>query len=99
MQRFTITFGHRELPATQIRIGLSMPDRNAERFFALVRERLEHTELPAPTIVLSLSADQFAMPTALQTDLLSGAAAAKRRARAHASIGLPRAWAKTTFMD
>lgn len=72
VQHFVIVLGHRELPATQIRIGLSAPDRNAERFFALAREQLEHTGLPAPTIALSLLADQFAVPTALQTDLLNG---------------------------
>jgi len=37
-----------------------------------VRERLEHLELPAPTIGLGLAADQFAMPAALQADLAHG---------------------------
>lgn len=74
VQQFTITFRHRDHVTTQLCIGLSMPDRNAERFFALARERLERTELTAPAIELSLTADQFAAPTALQSDLLSGAA-------------------------
>lgn len=71
VQRFTVAFGHRQFPATQIRIGASAPERNAEWLFSLARERLEHTELPAPTVSMSVSADQFATPTALQTDLLS----------------------------
>lgn len=71
VQRFVVAFGHRQAPATEIRIGASMPERNAERLFSLVRERLERTELPGPTVSLSVSADEFAMPTALQTDLLS----------------------------
>jgi protein ImuB len=73
VQHFTITLAHRDRADTQLRIGLSTPDRNAERFFALTRERLERTELPAPTIELSLLAEQFSAPTALQPDLLSGA--------------------------
>lgn len=72
VQHFVIALEHRELPATQLRIGLLAPDRNAERFFALAREQLERIGLPAPAIVLSLLADQFAIPTALQTDLLNG---------------------------
>lgn len=73
VQKFTLRLSHRDHPVTEFFVGLSSPDRNADRFFALVRERLERTELPAPTIELSLVADQFASPTALQTDLLSSA--------------------------
>jgi protein ImuB len=36
-----------------------------------VRERMQNMELSEPTISLSLYADQFASPTALQTDLLN----------------------------
>lgn len=72
VQHFVIALAHREHPATEIRAGLSAPDRDAGRFFELVREHLERTDLPAPTIGLSLLAEQFAMPTALQTDLLNG---------------------------
>src|SRR5262249_51280836 len=64
---------HRDQAATCLNIGLSVPDRDAERFLALARERLEHTTLPAPTLALQLSADRFAMPMALHADLLSGA--------------------------
>jgi protein ImuB len=74
VQHFTITLMHRNQADTQLRVGLSAPDRNAERFFSLTREQLERTELSAPTCELQLTAEQFAAPTALQTDLLSGAA-------------------------
>lgn len=70
-QRFTIEFGHRQIPATRVVIGSTAPDRNVDRFFALVRERLESLELSEPTLSLSICADEFASPTALQTDLLN----------------------------
>jgi protein ImuB len=70
-QRFTIRFGHRLSPVTELRVGSSAPDRSADRFLALVRERMQNIELPEPTVSLSLYADQFASPTALQTDLLN----------------------------
>jgi protein ImuB len=73
VQRFTLQFVHRDAPATRISVGVSMPDRNSERFLTLTRERLEHTVLPSATIALKLSADEFAAPTALHTDMLSGA--------------------------
>lgn len=72
VQHFTLTFAHRDLPATCLRVGVSTPDRNADRFFSLVREQLERTEFPAPTLALSLAADEFAAPTALQPDFFSG---------------------------
>jgi protein ImuB len=72
VQRFTITFAHRGATNTSVDIGLSLADRDANLFLTLVRERLEHLELPAPTIGLGLIADQFAMPAALQADLAHG---------------------------
>jgi protein ImuB len=71
VQRFAITFGHRIATATQVSIGSAVSDRNAERFFSLIRERMQNLELPEPTLSLSLSADEFATPSALQTDLLN----------------------------
>jgi protein ImuB len=73
VQHFIITFTHRGAPGTPLDIGLSLADRDANRFLALVRERLERFELPAPTIGLRLDAEQFAMPAALQADLARGA--------------------------
>jgi protein ImuB len=72
-QRFKLVFLHRECKPTEMTIGISIPERHSERFFALVREQLERTTLPAPTVELSLLANEFALPTGLQTDLLNGA--------------------------
>ncbi|HET9444855.1 MAG TPA: DNA polymerase Y family protein [Steroidobacteraceae bacterium] len=69
VQLFTITFAHRGIAGTRLDIGLSLADRDATRFLTLVREQLERFELPAPTVGISLAADQFAMPAALQADL------------------------------
>lgn len=74
VQRFVVRFIHRDAVTTDVNVGLSMPDRNSERFLALTRERLEHATLPSATIALQLSAEEFAMPTALHSDMLSGAA-------------------------
>jgi protein ImuB len=73
IQQFTITLTHRDHPETQLVAGLSVPDRNADRLFAIVREQLERTVLAAPTIELRLSAEQFSAPISLQSDLLSNA--------------------------
>jgi protein ImuB len=72
VQHFTLSLSHRQRTPTQLHIGLATPDRNAERFFAVAREQLERTELPATTLELSLLAHQFAAPTALQPDLFNG---------------------------
>jgi protein ImuB len=69
VQHFTITFVHRDVAPTALRVGMSMSERNAERFFALVREQLERLELPAPTLALHLSAEHFSAPAALQSNL------------------------------
>jgi protein ImuB len=73
VQRFTVTLTHRTSPATRLHVGLSTPERDAQRFFSLVREQLERVELPAPTTQLDLSAEEFAAPTALQSDFFSSA--------------------------
>jgi protein ImuB len=73
VQKFTLRFVHRDAVATTLHVGLSMPDRNSERFLTLARERLEHAALPSASVALELSADEFAMPTGLHIDMLSGA--------------------------
>ena len=47
VQKFTVRFIHRDAVATTHHVGLSMPDRNSERFLTLARERLEHAALPS----------------------------------------------------
>ena len=73
VQTFTLRFIHRDAVATVINVGLSMPDRSSERFLTLARERLEHTALASASVALELSADEFALPTGLNVDMLSGA--------------------------
>jgi protein ImuB len=73
VQKFTLRFVHRDTVATTLHVGLSMPDRNSERFLTLTRERLEHAALPSASVALELLADEFAMPTGMHVDMLSGA--------------------------
>ncbi len=72
VQHFTLQLTHRDVHDTTLLIGLSAPERNAELFFSVVRERLERTQLPAPTTALTLRATQFAAPIALQPEMFSG---------------------------
>jgi protein ImuB len=98
VQRFTITFAHRGATNTSVDIGLSLADRDANLFLTLVRERLEHLELPAPTIGLGLAADQFAMPAALQADLAHGSLQ-QNEELAIRSTGSQHVSARSTFTD
>jgi len=72
VQRFRLIFLHRERQPTELSIGMSIPERNSDKFFALAKEQLERVTLPAATIELSLHASEFAAPTGLQNDMLSG---------------------------
>lgn len=72
VQKFSLRLIHRDVVATVIDVGLSIPDRNSERFLALARGRLERTTLPAASLTLELSADEFSIPTGLHIDMLSG---------------------------
>jgi protein ImuB len=72
VQLFSIRLGHRSDGVTQLDIGMSTPERNPDRFFALAREKLDHMNLPASTISVSIFAEHFAAPTDLQIDALSG---------------------------
>lgn len=71
VQHFTLSFEHRESAATSLRIGLSLAERDPEKFLALIREQLERTQLPMATVGLRLTADQFSEPATLQPDLFS----------------------------
>ncbi|MBC7984626.1 MAG: DNA polymerase Y family protein [Candidatus Obscuribacterales bacterium] len=72
VQRFILHLKHRQ-GSTRIAIGFSVPERNAERFFSLGRERLERVVLPAPVIEIGLQADHFSLPTTLQSELFANA--------------------------
>jgi protein ImuB len=54
-----------------LQIGLSIPDRDPEKFLALVKEKLERTQLPAHTMGLQLLADRFSAPATQQPDFFS----------------------------
>ncbi len=71
VQDFVLIFEHREAPATLLQIGLSIPDRDPEKFLALVKEKLERTQLPAHTMGLQLLADRFSAPATQQPDFFS----------------------------
>lgn len=71
VQNFSLVFEHHETTASCVEIGLSVPDRDPDKFLALVKEKLERTQLPAPTISLQLIADQFSDPAVQQPDFFS----------------------------
>ncbi len=73
VQSFDLVFEHTEGASTSMRIGLSLPDRSADRFLALVREQLERITLSAPTIGLRLLADRFSASSTQQSDFFSHA--------------------------
>lgn len=68
LQHFVLQLRHRQ-SVTRIVIGCSAPERDAERFFILVRERFERLALPAPVIFIELQADRFAAPPVRQNEL------------------------------
>jgi protein ImuB len=71
VQAFDLFFEHRDRGATHLQVGLSVPDRDAEKFLALIREQLERVELPASTIGLRLCSDRFTAASTHQADLFS----------------------------
>jgi len=71
VQRFVVQLTHRQ-GVTRVAVGLSTPERNAEIFFALTRERLERVTLAAPVIEIGLQADRFTSPTVRQNELFGG---------------------------
>jgi protein ImuB len=71
VQSFDLFFEHRDRGATHLQIGLSVPDRDAEKFLTLIREQLERIELPASTIGLRLSSERFTSPSTQQSDLFT----------------------------
>lgn len=73
VQSFDLVFEHSEGACTSMRIGLSLPDRSADKFLTLVREQLERITLSAPTIGLRLIADRFSASSTQQSDFFSHA--------------------------
>ncbi|MEJ1962941.1 MAG: DNA polymerase Y family protein [Gammaproteobacteria bacterium] len=69
IQLLTITLRHRDAADTVLEIRTTSPQREAIRLFALLRERLERTNLPEPVTDIRLAAEQLLAPAILQTDL------------------------------
>jgi protein ImuB len=74
IQQLSLLFEHHKRASTRIEIGASTPTRDAERLFALTRERLENFSLPAPVQEVHLQADRFTPAAAAQNDFFKGAA-------------------------
>ncbi len=73
VQEMGIIFQHSGHPETRLALGLVTPSREASHLLDLIRERLEHTLLPAPVIQVGIAADRF-LPLAPGTpDLFPGA--------------------------
>jgi protein ImuB len=63
---------HASLPPSRFALGLARPDRDAEHFLGLLRERLQRLSLPAPVRGLTLAARDLAPLAARPLDLLDG---------------------------
>jgi protein ImuB len=72
VQHFLLHLQHRQT-ATRIAIGLSAPERRADLFFAVVRERLERLTLTEPALEIRLQADHFTAPAVRQTAIFAEA--------------------------
>lgn len=56
VQRFVLHLEHREGRATEVKVGLLSPERDAGMLFELARGRLEQVQLPEPVLGLRLLA-------------------------------------------
>lgn len=56
VQRFVLHLGHRNLPDSQVPVGLLGAEREAAMLFELTRGRLEQQQLPAPVLAVRLVA-------------------------------------------
>ncbi len=68
IQQLTATLRHRGDAQTVLRLVTSAPERNAQRLFALLREKLERTRLADAVSAIQLGADEFVEPRVLQGD-------------------------------
>ena len=68
IQHLTVTLLHRGSAETVLRLVTSTPQRTAARLFALLREKLERTQLPGPVCAILLGAAEFVEPQVTQAD-------------------------------
>ena len=64
---------HRDAGDTRLELRTSMPQRDAVRLFALLREKLERTTLPQSVTQMVLTADRFVALGFTQADLFDAA--------------------------
>jgi protein ImuB len=74
-QRLDWQLVHAGLPSSRFSLELARPEREAERLLALLRERLQRLDLPAPVRALILSVDDLVPLAGRPLDLLDGRAA------------------------
>jgi len=68
IQELTVTLRHRGPAETVLKLGTTAPQRDAVRLFALLREKLERTQLPDAVTEVVLFADEFVEPLISQGD-------------------------------
>lgn len=73
IEALELGFRHNRQAATRIVIRLLVPGRNARHLLALLRQRLESTQLPAPVTGLWLRADKVLVSAPPATDLFGSA--------------------------
>src|SRR5690606_18820172 len=59
VQQWHLLLEHWNHGKTQLSLRVAAPERSAERFLALARERLNQTELIGPVLALGIAADQI----------------------------------------
>ena len=59
VQRFELRFRHEDHAPTILQLGLLAPERDPQRLFDLVRQRLERLRLAAPTLEIELHAREL----------------------------------------
>ena len=59
VQRFVLRLEHRDIPATDVWVGMLTPERSADVLFDAARGRLEQVQLPAPVLALRLIANDL----------------------------------------
>ncbi|MGK9064102.1 Y-family DNA polymerase [Stutzerimonas chloritidismutans] len=59
VQRFSLYLEHRNLPDSEVPVGLLSAERESAMLFELTRGRLEHLQLPAPVLAVRLLAQDL----------------------------------------
>ena len=72
VQQLELRLSHRGVPASRVRLGLLQPSREAAHLLALLTERLQLLELPAPTVQVEMRAGQFLPMTPRSFALFAG---------------------------